>query len=100
MRPFDRSCNNRLLLNIWLSVLCCVSNRSVASCLCWVVTPAMPKVAPSASQGITRDGAGESLSEFGAACWKACTNVSFLLLMTSGGMVFGVFQCWASSLTK
>lgn len=74
--------------------------RSVASCFFWAFTPAMPKFAPSASQGLTRDGASETMSEFWAACWKACTNQSFLLLMTSGGIVFGVFQCWASSLTK
>ena len=86
---------------------------SVGSCLLWLLMPSVPKVAPSASQAKTRavrgaeatlqqpsGGGGESMAEFFSACRKACTNVSFLLLMTSGGIVFGVFQCWASSLTN
>ena len=73
---------------------------AVASCAIWVFIPPFPKVSPSASQALTRNAPNETLGEFGAACWKACTNVSFLLLMTSGGIVFGVFQCWASSLTN
>ena len=76
---------------------------SIASLVLWLCVPAKPAQAPSASQRLTLSGgASQDEEESVGACIStslgACRNVSFDLLMLSGGIVFGVFQCWCASL--
>jgi hypothetical protein len=88
---------------------------AIGALVVWALMPSMPKIAPSASaaaaraNNITKNASSggastlqfsDDMSSFLNACKQACRNVSFVLLMTSGGIVFGVFQCWASSLTN
>ena len=91
----------------------CEAASSVMAMLCWAVMPTLPKLAPSASQQAKRDAlanaptadissdSSQKPKKSVVGEWlQACENHSFMLIILSGGMVFGVFQCWSGSLAN